>query len=89
MLVLTRRAGESLVIDGGITFTVIEVRGDSVRLGIEAPREVRVHRAEVLEAVRAENAAAAGADDGVADALRSLGAAGGTTESSGETPPGR
>ncbi|PZR54144.1 carbon storage regulator [Xylanimonas oleitrophica] len=74
MLVLSRRVGESLVIGGGITVTVVEVRGETIRLGIDAPRDVRVNRAEVVAAVEAENAAAAGADDVAADALRALAA---------------
>lgn len=72
MLVLSRRVGESLVIGDDITLTVIEVRGDTVRLGVDAPRHVRVHRAEVIAAVKAENLAAARADDGVAAALQAL-----------------
>ncbi|MGH9136944.1 MAG: carbon storage regulator CsrA [Acidimicrobiales bacterium] len=47
MLVLTRRANQSIVISGGITVTVLEIRGDQVRLGIAAPRSVDVHREEV------------------------------------------
>lgn len=52
MLVLTRKKSESLVINDNITITVIEIRGDRVRLGIEAPREVPVHRREVYEAIK-------------------------------------
>ena len=47
MLVLTRRANQSIVIADGITVTVLEIRGDQVRLGIDAPRSVAVHREEV------------------------------------------
>ncbi len=72
MLVLSRRVGEQLVIAGDIVLTVIEVRGDGVRLGIDAPRSVRIHRAEVLDAVRSANAEAAAADEGAAAALRHL-----------------
>jgi carbon storage regulator len=72
MLVLSRRVGEQLVIAGDIVLTVIEVRGDGVRLGIDAPRSVRIHRAEVLDAVRSANAEAAAADEGTAAALRTL-----------------
>jgi len=54
MLVLSRKRGQSVVIGGNITITVIESRGDKVRLGIEAPREVSVHRAEVFERIKAE-----------------------------------
>ncbi|QHT56906.1 carbon storage regulator CsrA [Cellulomonas sp. H30R-01] len=72
MLVLSRRVGERLVIGDDIVVTVIEVRSDGVRLGIDAPRDVRVHRAEVLEALTAANAEAAKADDSTAAALRRL-----------------
>ena len=72
MLVLTRRVGESLVIGDDVVVTVLEVRADGVRLGIDAPRSVRVHRSEVLDAVRLENARAVEADDAAADALRGL-----------------
>lgn len=72
MLVLSRRVGERLVIGDDIVVTVIEVRSDGVRLGIDAPRDVRVHRAEVLEALTAANADAAKADDSTAAALRRL-----------------
>lgn len=52
MLVLSRKKSESVVVDGSIRITVIEIRGDKVRLGIEAPRDVPVHRSEVYEAIR-------------------------------------
>ena len=55
-----------------IVVTVIEVRSDGVRLGIEAPREVRVLRAEVLEAVQAANVAASAVDDDTVAQLRRL-----------------
>jgi carbon storage regulator len=63
VLVLTRRAGESVVIGDDVVVTVIEVRGDVVRVGIDAPREVKVHREEVYRAVGEANAAAAAASD--------------------------
>jgi carbon storage regulator len=47
MLVLTRRLNETIVIEGGIRVTVLAIKGDKVRLGIEAPEDVRVDRAEV------------------------------------------
>jgi carbon storage regulator len=62
VLVLSRRVGESIVIGDGadkITVTVLEVRGDVVRVGIDAPRSVSVHRAELLEALADANATAA------------------------------
>lgn len=54
MLVLTREKNESIVISDNITVVVIEIRGDKVRLGIEAPKEVPVHRKEVYEAIQRE-----------------------------------
>jgi carbon storage regulator len=72
MLVLSRRVGERLLIGDDIVITVIEVRGDGVRLGIDAPREVRVHRAEVLEAVQAANLAASAVDDDAVAQFRLL-----------------
>lgn len=51
MLVLSRKKNESIVINENIVITVVEVRGDKVRLGIQAPREVPIHRSEVYEAL--------------------------------------
>ena len=52
MLVLSRKKNESIIINDDITIVVVEIRGDKVRLGIEAPKEVPVHRNEVYEAIR-------------------------------------
>lgn len=52
MLVLSRKKNESIIIHDDIVITVVEVQGDKVRLGIEAPREVPVHRREVYEAIK-------------------------------------
>ena len=51
MLVLSRKKNESIVINDDITILVVEIRGDKVRLGIEAPKEVPVHRREVFDAI--------------------------------------
>lgn len=51
MLVLSRKKDEAIVINDNITIVVVEIRGDKVRLGIEAPKEVPVHRQEVFEAI--------------------------------------
>lgn len=63
MLVLSRRVGESVVIGAGspdaVTVTVLEVRGDVIRLGIDAPRSVAIHRAELLAEVADANTEAA------------------------------
>lgn len=61
MLVLSRRPGESLRIGHEVVVTIIEVRGDQVRIGIDAPREVPVNREEVYRQLEAENSAAADA----------------------------
>ena len=52
MLVLSRKKNESIVIDNNITIVVVEIRGDKVRLGVEAPKDVPVHRREVYEAIK-------------------------------------
>jgi carbon storage regulator len=52
MLVLSRKKNECIIIDDHITVTVVEIRGDKVRLGIDAPKEVTVHRREVYEAIQ-------------------------------------
>ena len=58
MLVLSRQRDESIIIGDNIVVTIVDVRGDKVRLGIEAPREVSVHRREVYEAIQRENQSA-------------------------------
>ena len=62
MLVLSRKKNESIVINNDITIVVVEIRGDKVRLGVEAPKEVPVHRREVYDAIkRNEQASVEGA----------------------------
>jgi carbon storage regulator len=56
MLVLSRKKNESIVINNDITIVVVEIRGDKVRLGVEAPKEVPVHRREVYDAIRRNDA---------------------------------
>jgi carbon storage regulator len=66
MLVLSRKSGESIVVGGEITVTILEVRGDVVRVGIDAPRSVAVHRKEVHDELTAANReAAASAGEGL------------------------
>jgi len=72
MLVLSRKKNESIVINDDITIVVVEIRGDKVRLGVEAPKEVPVHRREVFDAIR-RNEAAAGRDNDKADTANSRG----------------
>jgi carbon storage regulator len=73
MLVLSRRAGESVVLGDDIVVTVLEVRGDVVRVGIEAPRSVKVHRAELLAQLEETNRQAASpSEDVIASLARAL-----------------
>lgn len=65
--------GEQIVIGEDIVITVVDTRNDTVRLGISAPRSVRVDRAELLRAVAASNQEAADADDSTIESLRALG----------------
>ncbi len=55
MLVLSRQRDESIIIGDNIVVTIVDIRGDKVRLGIEAPTEIPVHRREVYEAIQREN----------------------------------
>jgi carbon storage regulator len=59
MLVLSRQRDESIIIGDNVVVTVVDVRGDKVKLGIEAPQNISVHRREVYEAIRRENQQAA------------------------------
>ena len=59
MLILTRRVGESVMIGDNVTVTVLGVKGNQVRLGVNAPRDVAVHREEIYERIKTETGAAA------------------------------
>lgn len=67
MLVLSRKKNESIVINNDITIVVVEIRGDKVRLGVEAPKEVPVHRREVYDAIKRNAAVQSGAAPSDAD----------------------
>jgi carbon storage regulator len=69
VLVLTRRAGESVMIGDDVVVTVLEARGDVIRLGIQAPKDVRVHREEVYRELQAANREAASPTDEVVEQL--------------------
>jgi carbon storage regulator len=72
MLVLTRKAGESIVIGGEVELTVLEIDGDHIRLGIQAPRSVPVYRAELWAEIQRENALAASPSSRSSGALAAL-----------------
>ena len=55
MLVLTQKAGEGIIIGDDIKITVVELKGGGVRIGIDAPREIKVHRQEVFDQIKQEN----------------------------------
>ena len=61
MLALTRKKGESLIIDNNIEFTILEIRGDQVKIGITAPKQVPIYRNEVYVQIENENKAAVNA----------------------------
>jgi carbon storage regulator len=87
MLVLSRRVGESIVIGDDIVISVLEVKGDVVRIGVDAPRAVQVRRQELLEEVAATNKSAVSPDPAAVAGLSKLvGGAGRTDSGSGSRP---
>ena len=62
MLVLTRKLGESIAIDDHIKIVVVQIKGKQVRLGIKAPKETKIHREEVYQAIQQQNAEASQSD---------------------------
>ena len=63
MLALTRKAGERLVIGDNIVVTVVSVKGDSIRITVEAPKEIKIYRGEIYDAIAEENQQAAVSKD--------------------------
>jgi len=59
MLALTRRVGERIVIGDNVVVTIVDIKGDSIRLAIDAPREIKIYRGEIFDAIAAENKEAA------------------------------
>lgn len=81
MLVLSRLVDETIMIGDDIEITIVDIRGDKVRIGIAAPSRVPVHRKEVYLAIKQANVEAAAADVGAVDTLGTIGA------TFGKTPP--
>jgi carbon storage regulator len=77
VLVLTRRPGESIMIGDEVVVTVLDVRGDVVRVGIKAPRTVQVHREEVYRELQKANRDAASPSEGAVEALNEMLSSGG------------
>jgi carbon storage regulator len=72
VLVLSRRGGESVMVGDDVVVTVLDVRGDVVRLGIKAPRSIQVHREEIYRELQAANRAAASPSESAARTLADL-----------------
>jgi carbon storage regulator len=69
MLVLSRHRDESIMIGDDVVVTIVDIRGDKVRLGIEAPQSIPVHRQEVYDAIQRENRRASQTDSGAAKGI--------------------
>jgi len=67
VLVLTRKRGERILVGDDIVITILEIKGDAIRIGVDAPSGVRIQRHEVIDAIAAANVAAAGTPDVAAD----------------------
>jgi carbon storage regulator len=72
MLVLTRKLGESIAIDDHIKIVVVQIKGKQVRLGIQAPKETKIHREEVYAAIQEQNKEAASTPVGMAQVSKIL-----------------
>jgi carbon storage regulator len=72
MLILTRKLGESIAIGDDIKITFLDIKGKQLRIGIEAPKNVSVHRDEIYQAIQEQNRQAAGSDILIVDAWERL-----------------
>jgi carbon storage regulator len=84
MLVLTRKRNESIMIGDSVEVSVIEVKGDQVKLGIKAPRDIKVHRKEVYLAIQKENIDASKSS---LDRIGDIGGIFGKKENTSKNPP--
>jgi carbon storage regulator len=72
MLILTRKLGESIAIGDDIKITFLDIKGKQLRIGIEAPKHVSVHRDEIYQAIQEQNLQAAGSDIQISDVWEHL-----------------
>ncbi|MEC0244668.1 carbon storage regulator CsrA [Paenibacillus chitinolyticus] len=72
MLILSRLKGEKIIVGQDIVLTVLDVAGDQVRIGIEAPKDIPIHREEIYKAIQAENQAAVKMDLNAASLLKAV-----------------
>ncbi|SFQ96868.1 carbon storage regulator CsrA [Desulfoscipio geothermicus] len=72
MLVLTRKKNQGIILGDDIKITVLEIREDAVKIGIEAPKEVNILRSELYQAVKEENTTAVASDRNIADMLKNF-----------------
>jgi carbon storage regulator len=72
MLVLTRKLGESIAIDDHIKIVVVQIKGKQVRLGIQAPKETKIHREEFYQSIQAQNKEALGAPREMSEVNKAL-----------------
>ena len=72
MLALTRKKGDSIIINDNIEITILDVQGDQIRLGINAPRSITVHRKEIYEQIKQENMVAANTSKSTVEVLDKL-----------------
>jgi carbon storage regulator len=72
MLILTRKLGESIAIGDDIKITFLDIKGKQLRIGIEAPKYVSVHRSEIYQAIQEQNLQAAGSDVQISDVWERL-----------------
>ncbi|MBQ0140800.1 MAG: carbon storage regulator CsrA [Kurthia sp.] len=72
MLVLTRKLGESIIIGDGIEVKIVGIDGDQIKLGVEAPKEVKIYRQEIFEAIQAENRQAMQVEESLINQLKNF-----------------
>lgn len=79
MLILSRRSGESIIVDNDVTLTVLSIKGKQVRIGIDAPEEIAVHREEIYERAKQKEAVAESGQENSSGALTDQGSMDGNT----------